>query len=142
MIIILSQLPPIPIVESPGTCIQNTGQAIAFAVITLGGVSGALTVAIKGFFDVEKTRLVAELQGELKRLENENKHLSSDMEDEKIKNRELYEENENLKSSGFTSQLLILENRLAASEKRNDELIKKLSQAVNIIKNNKAKNNE
>ncbi|MFM6400569.1 MAG: hypothetical protein ACKPFF_28160, partial [Planktothrix sp.] len=57
--------------------------------------------------------------------------------EEKNKNLELSEENNQLKSYGFTSQLLILEKRLIAAEKRNVELSKKLTQAVNVIKNSK-----
>jgi len=129
----ISQITP----ESQITCIQNTGQAIAWVVITLGGAGGAVGIAIKGFFDVHNARVIAELEGEIKRLESENKHLIGDVQEEKNKNLELSEENNQLKSYGFTSQLLILENRLIAAEKRNVELSKKLTQAVNVIKNSK-----
>ena len=125
---LLSQVPP------PNQfCVENTQQAVTITILTLGSTGGAIGVAIKGFFDVQNTKIIAELQGEIKRLEIENKHLVGNIEEEKSKNSELEEENRQLKSSGFSSQLAILEGKLSASEIKNKELMKRLEKAVNMI---------
>lgn len=133
---LLSQVPP-----PHQFCIENTQQAVTITILTLGSTGGAIGVAIKGFFDVQNARIIAELQGEIKRLEVENKHLVGDIEEEKAKNSELEEENRQLKTSGFSSQLAILEGKLSASEVKNKELMKRLEKAVNMINRVKGQKN-
>ena len=116
-------------------CIQNTGQAITVILATLVSGSGALTVVIKSFFDVQNARLIAELQGEIKAKDIERSHVLADNEEKARKIAELIaevDELHELRNSGFSSQLSIL-------QKENEEWRAKYKNLVNMVKKNQNK---
>ncbi len=134
LIEIINQIPSSPDVQT-GVCVQNTGQAIAVIVATLVSGSGALTVVIKGFFDVQNARLIAELQGEIKGKDIERSHILADNEEKAHRIAELIAEvNElhELRNSGFSNQLSIL-------QKENEEWRTKYKNLVNMVKKNQNK---